>query len=479
MIQPGQIIADRYVLDKLLGKGGFSEVWLATDNLTNVKVAIKIFASAQGGLDEEGVALFSQEFAMVFDMNHTNLLHPTHYDCWERMPYLILPYCKNGSAFKYLSDNARPTEDEAWQMLHDVADGLAYLHAKNPPVIHQDIKPDNILISDEGHYMITDFGISARARSTMRKNASDDAAGTSGGTLAYMGPERYGKSPLPIMASDVWSLGAMMFEALAGWLPFGENGGAHQKNGAEIPTLEGDYSDDLKQLIYMCLAKEPWDRPTARQLAEAANRRSSKINPLVSTLNPDGIASSKGEGAEKGLNGSKAAAGAGVGEQIKGIFENVKDKKPLLYGVIAVAVIAIVALVAALTKTGDGAADEELIEAVVPAYADSLYQGRLDRIIAQKETADMVMCLRNNIDKKADSCYISVYNDFVDLKKNESEFSPKFNNSVTAYKNAVADSLVKLRNQLNELFETYEDEEYDIRAKEIGKLLNLPDENVE
>lgn len=91
----------------------------------------------------------------------------------------------------------------------------------------------------------------------------------------------------------------------------------------------------------------------------------------------------------------------------------------------------------------------------------------------------MVMCLRNNIDKKADSCYISVYNDFVDLKKNESEFSPKFNNSVTAYKNAVADSLVKLRNQLNELFETYEDEEYDIRAKEIGKLLNLPDENVE
>ncbi len=93
MLDSGQIIADRYELLKQLGRGGFSEVWLAQDKLTDVKVAIKIYAPGMG-LDDAGISLFTQEFSLVFDMNHTNLLHPTYYDCWERMPYLILPFAK-------------------------------------------------------------------------------------------------------------------------------------------------------------------------------------------------------------------------------------------------------------------------------------------------------------------------------------------------------------------------------------------------
>lgn len=263
----GLDFAGRYNLERLLGRGGFSEVWLASDILTKVKVAVKIYAPGQG-LDEEGVTSFSQEFALVFDMNHTNLLHPTHFDSWEGMPYLILPYCKNGSAFKFISEGKVMPEDECWKLLHDTAAGLAYLHEKEPqPIIHQDIKPDNILINDEGIYMITDFGISTKVRHTLHMKSAKEQ---SSGTMAYMGPERFGKDPTPIMASDIWSLGAMMFELMTNDTPFGNFGGGMQKNGADIPEIKGEYSQELKDIIYKCLEKETWDRPSAREIMEYA-----------------------------------------------------------------------------------------------------------------------------------------------------------------------------------------------------------------
>ena len=116
MFEQGLLIADRYKLITLLGRGGFSEVWLAEDVLANIKIAIKIYAPGVG-LDDAGISLFTQEFSLVFDMNHTNLLHPTHFDCWQRMPFLILPYCQNGSAFKYVSSNTPMPEEEAWKVL--------------------------------------------------------------------------------------------------------------------------------------------------------------------------------------------------------------------------------------------------------------------------------------------------------------------------------------------------------------------------
>jgi len=260
----GLLFADRYKLIRQLGRGGFAEVWLAEDNLTTVKVAVKVYAPGTG-LDDNGIKIFTQEFSMVFDMNHTNLLRPTHFDCWQRMPYLIMPLIKNGSAFKYIAEGKAMPEEECWKMFHDVAAGLAYLHEKTPPLIHQDIKPDNILIDDEGRYLITDFGISARVRSTIRGAQAQEQ---SGGTLAYMGPERFSTNPKPIMASDIWSLGAMMYELMTGMPPFGNHGGLLEKNGAEIPIIEGDYSQELKDLVSSCLAKETWDRPSASKIEE-------------------------------------------------------------------------------------------------------------------------------------------------------------------------------------------------------------------
>jgi len=262
-LQEDMLFDNRYRLVKVLGCGGFSEVWLVEDTkVGNKKMALKVYAPGSG-LDEDGVQLFSSEFELVFDLNHTNLLRPSYFSVCERSPYLLMPFSELGSVSKYVG---QMTEEDAWRFLHDVAAGLSYLHAQEPTIIHQDIKPDNVLQDHLGNYQITDFGISTKVRSTLRKSMSSNVK--SAGTMAYMPPERFGKDNLPIMASDIWAVGATVFELLTGDMPFGEHGGLIQKSGAEIPTLRGQWSDELQEVIARCLQKEPWNRPVAKQLVE-------------------------------------------------------------------------------------------------------------------------------------------------------------------------------------------------------------------
>lgn len=259
-MEGNKLFHDRYFLERLLGRGNFSEVWLAKDTKTDIQVALKIYAPATG-LDDAGLNVFAREFSLVVNANHKNLLKPLYYDSCDRKPYLVLPYCKQGSIMKQVG---KFTEQEAWKLIRDVASGLAWLHGMNPPVIHQDIKPDNIMIGEKGDFMITDFGVSSHLKSTLRKSLS--SAFSSAGTIAYMAPERFGKDNTPIMANDIYSLGATAFEMLAGDTPFGDDGGLVQKKGAEVPELQGDFSVQLKKVIAKCLRTNPWERPTAEQL---------------------------------------------------------------------------------------------------------------------------------------------------------------------------------------------------------------------
>jgi serine/threonine protein kinase len=257
---------NRYFLERMLGRGNFSEVWLAKDTKTNIKVALKIYAPATG-LDDEGLNVFAREFSLVVNANHKNLLKPLYYDSCDRKPFLVLPYCERGSILK---DVGKFTENDAWRLLRDVASGLAWLHGMTPPVIHQDIKPDNVMIGDNGDFMITDFGISTHIKSTLRKSLS--SAFSSAGTIAYMAPERFSKDNAPVMANDIYSLGATAFEMLTGDTPFGDDGGLIQMKGAEVPELNGDYSDSLKAVIHRCLRTNPWERPSAEQLERYAEQ---------------------------------------------------------------------------------------------------------------------------------------------------------------------------------------------------------------
>ena len=262
LLQSNTIFDNHYTLIRQLGRGGFSEVWLAHDSYMDIDVAIKIYAPGQG-MDSNSINEFRREITGVFQLNHSNLLCPKHLGIWENMPYLIMAYCPAGSCLKFVGNIS---ESEIWHLIHDVAAGLAYLHEKD--IVHQDIKPDNILVDTEGNYLITDFGISTRARSTLRKSVI--GGNTSGGTTAYMGPERFSREPAPTKASDIWSFGAMAFELLEGVTPFGEIGGGMQKGGAEIPFIKAPVSDALKYTIFKMLSKETWDRPTAATLIEWA-----------------------------------------------------------------------------------------------------------------------------------------------------------------------------------------------------------------
>lgn len=261
-MEKGTLVDNRYRLNKFIGSGSFGEVWLAEDTaLDNMSVAVKIYIS----LDSNGQQEFSEEYKVAYGMNHQNLLKADYYSIWEHHPYLVMKYCSNGSTSRQLG---MYEESQVWHFIRDVASGLAYLHSQNPPIIHQDIKPDNILIDEHGNFLITDFGISRKMRSTMRKQ-SKRVVGS--GALSYMGPERFLSNPIAVKASDIWSLGASIYEICTSCLPFAGHGGGMLNNGAEMPQLDTmRWSENLNDVMQRCLAKETWDRPTAQELSEYA-----------------------------------------------------------------------------------------------------------------------------------------------------------------------------------------------------------------
>ena len=262
------IFDERYEQEELLGRGAFSEVWKVKDIQTGVTLALKIY-NPTTGIDEDGKDMLTHEFALMVNANHKNLLRPLFFAISGDRPYLILPFCEQGNIGKMVG---KMDEEEAWKLLRDCASALSYLHGMNPPVLHQDIKPANILLNDNGDYMLTDFGVSTQVKQSLSRVSHQDMALLSAGTISYMAPERFSRNNLPVMANDIYSLGSTVYELTTGSLPFGVDGGLLQRKGAEIPELPGNFSPLLKKTLDNCLQEEPWQRPTAEQLEETATR---------------------------------------------------------------------------------------------------------------------------------------------------------------------------------------------------------------
>jgi serine/threonine protein kinase len=281
----------RYLLIRPLSTdGATADVWLSLDlntvSATNeqkideiarmsddeieklgLMVAIKIYRP-QNALDIEGEQRFRDEYMIVFNCHHANLIHPTNFSIYRDTPYLVLPYCKRGSSELLIGNKF--SDDDIWKYIQDVASGLAYLHALEPPIVHQDVKPANVLLDDTGHYALTDFGISTQ-RGGVHGYYFDDE---NSGTMAYMAPERFQKDTEPMAQSDIWGFGATLYEILTGKVPFGEDGGLVQPEGDVTFGFKGvQISDDIKKLICACLNKNPSERPTATELVDAANQK--------------------------------------------------------------------------------------------------------------------------------------------------------------------------------------------------------------
>lgn len=294
----GELLFDgHYRLIKLLSaEGGTADVWLAenyesvdtklsedTDDVirvdgTGVLVAIKIYRP-RNILDVDGEQNFRSEFKTIFNCHHTNLLPTTDYSICEGMPYLVMPFCENGSAESLIGK--LHNEDDIWKFLADVSAGLSFLHSVNPPIIHQDIKPANILIDSNRNYCITDFGISVKS------GVEDDRYldNESSGTTIYMPPERFKDGYKPDTSSDIWAFGATAYEILTGDVPFGNQGGAAQLEGTPIPPIKEAIPKKIKNIVYACLNADPQKRPSAEYIAEYV-RRKGKNNrvALIATI---------------------------------------------------------------------------------------------------------------------------------------------------------------------------------------------------
>ncbi len=262
-------LAGSYLLERELGGGGMSRVFLADEVRLGRKVVIKVLsAELTAGVNAER---FEREIRLAASLQQANIVPVLSAGDVGGLPYYTMPFVEGESLRARLSTREPISVTEVVRILGDVSRALAYAHEHG--VVHRDIKPDNVLLSG-GTAVVTDFGIAkALSASRAESGATLTQVGTAVGTPAYMAPEQVAGDPDVDHRADLYAFGCMAYELLGGKSPF--DGRTPQRilaaHVTEAPRpvteLRADTPAPLATLVMRCLAKEPGDRPaSAREL---------------------------------------------------------------------------------------------------------------------------------------------------------------------------------------------------------------------
>lgn len=257
-----------YHLIRLLGQGGFADVYLGEHVLLGTQAAIKVHHARMDGANLER---FEQEARTIARLNHPHIVRVLDYGMQDGVAYLVMYYAPYGTLRQRHATDTRVDLETVVQYVKQIASALQYAH--DQMLVHRDVKPENMLIDTDRQVLLSDFGIAIHARSTLSLGTQDAI-----GTVSYMAPEQLRKKAC--LASDQYALAIIAYEWLAGAPPF--DGLpieiALQHITDPVPSLRDKFPGvppDVERVLLRALAKEPEQRFSTIQLfAEALEQAS-------------------------------------------------------------------------------------------------------------------------------------------------------------------------------------------------------------
>ncbi|HVG22756.1 MAG TPA: serine/threonine-protein kinase [Thermoanaerobaculia bacterium] len=268
MLDPGTRLGP-YTIVELLAVGGMGEVYRAEDTRLHRHVAIKVLPE-QLADDRASLERFQREARAVASLSHPNILAIFDYGDAAGVQYAVTEMLE-GETLRGRMSHGPLSRDEALPLMRAICDGVAAAHARG--IIHRDLKPENIFITADGRVKVLDFGL-ARSHAFEPRSAYAATAvlptepGVVLGTIGYMAPEQVEARPIT-PATDVFSLGCILFELVGGRVPFSGTSAVHAMVAVLHDTTPHLDDPTLDAIVQHCLRKEPSERPqNAGQLAE-------------------------------------------------------------------------------------------------------------------------------------------------------------------------------------------------------------------
>lgn len=251
---PGRLLASRYRIIALLGKGGMGEVYRADDLTLGQPVALK-FLPDEAARDQSLLERFKNEVKIARRVSHPNVCRVYDVGEVEGHVFFTMEYVDGEDLASLLRRIGRLPEDKALDIARQLCAGLAAAHTKG--VLHRDLKPANIMLDGRGQVVITDFGLAGIADQIQ-------GADVRSGTPAYMAPEQLAGNEVSTR-SDIYSLGLVLYEVFTGKRAFSPKSGdkiqRDQRNLSRPSTLVKDLNPVIERVILRCLENEPSARP--------------------------------------------------------------------------------------------------------------------------------------------------------------------------------------------------------------------------